>query len=165
MKPTKRSTNDRGSGGNAPAGIQSLTRSFSMYTRRPDRSRYVRSSRGYTTYTPFISPKPHSLHTQLRFQIICFTADTLRCASVCFHTERGISVFWRVRFIKRSEIERIDVITALHCCRAQLIDRAWYKSKTGTQFKIKASFSFVNVNFFGWINYPFKYYKTTAKFF
>ena len=27
MKPTKRSANDRGSGGNAPAGIQSLTRS------------------------------------------------------------------------------------------------------------------------------------------
>ena len=93
-------------------------------------------------YTPFISPKPHSLRTQLRFQIIGFTADTLRCASVCFHTDRGISVFWRVRFIKWSEIERKDVIT-----------------------KIKASFSFVNVNFFGWINYPFKYYKATANFF
>ena len=68
------------------------------------------------SYTPFISPKPHSLRTQLRFQIIGFTADTLRCASVCFHTERGISVFWRVQFIKRSEIhvERKDVITAMH---------------------------------------------------
>ena len=31
MKPTKRSANDWGSTGNAPAGIQSLTRSFSMY--------------------------------------------------------------------------------------------------------------------------------------
>ena len=40
--------------------------------------------------------------------LICFAAAALRCASVCFHTERRISAFWRVRFKKRSKIERFS---------------------------------------------------------
>ena len=38
------------------------------------------------------------------FTPLSINAATLRCASVCFYTERRISAFWRVRFKKRSEV-------------------------------------------------------------
>ena len=57
-----------------------------------------------------------SLRTELRFQFIRFAAAALRYASVCFHTERRISAFWRVQFKKTEcKIEQKDIITPMHC--------------------------------------------------
>ena len=67
------------------------------------------------SYTPFISPNSQSLRTELHFQFIRLAAATLRCASVCFHTECRISAFWQVRFKKRSKIEQKNIITPMHC--------------------------------------------------
>ena len=65
---------------------------------------------GGGAYTPFISPNSQSLRTELRFQLICLAAATLRCASVCFHTECRISAFWRVQFKQRSKYRKVTSI-------------------------------------------------------